>query len=54
MSISSDIKLGTVVQFSILEDIVSNKDYLSKLKNYFTEEMKSYLPYIHNYINFDY
>ena len=33
MSVSSDKELSAVVQFSILEAIVSNKDYLPKLKN---------------------
>ncbi len=32
MSVSSDKELSAVVQFSILEAVVSNKDYLSKLK----------------------
>ena len=54
MSVSFDKELSAVVQFSILEDVVSNKDYLSKLKIYFTEEMKTYIPYLQSYINFEY
>lgn len=36
MSTSSDKELSAVVQFSILEDVVSNKNYFEKLKAYFT------------------
>ncbi len=52
MSISSDKELSGVVQFSILEAIISNRGYFEKLKYYFTDEMNSYLPYLHSYIYF--
>jgi hypothetical protein len=52
MCVSSDKELSDVVQSSILGAVVSNKDYLSKLKKYFTEEMKTYIPYLQSYINF--
>lgn len=52
MSTSSDSELSAVVQFSILEDIVSNKRYFNELKDYFTDEMKSYIPYLREYIDF--
>ena len=45
MSVSSNKELSAVV---------SNKDYLSKLKKYFTEETKTYIPYLQPYINFDF
>ncbi len=52
MSNSVDKELSAVVQFSILEDIVTNQKYSNKLEKYFTDEMKSYLPYLHSYIDF--
>lgn len=52
MSTSSDKELSAVVQFSILENIVTDEIYLSKLEKHLTDEMKSYLPYLHSYIDF--
>lgn len=52
MSKSKDKELTEVVQFSILEDIVTDEEYYNKLKDYFTEEIKTYLPYLHNYLLF--
>lgn len=52
MSAASDNELSAVVQFSILEGVVSNKVYLQKLKRFFTGEMKTYLPYLKSYIDF--
>lgn len=52
MSSSSDKELSSVVQFSILEGIVTNKEYFNNLCCYFTDEMKSYFPYMHQYIDF--
>ena len=46
-----DHELSGVLQFSIIEDLVTNKDYYPKLKEYFTEEMNAYLPYIAQYID---
>ena len=55
MSLSTDKnnELGTVLQFSVLENLVTNKDYYPKLKEYFTEEMNAYLPYLAQYIYID-
>ena len=52
MSVSSNKELSGVVQFSILEAIVSNKNYYEKIEYYFTDGTKSYLPYLHSYIDF--
>ena len=52
MSKSKDKELTEVVQFSILEDIVTNEEYYNILKDYFTDEMKTYIPYLHKYLLF--
>ena len=46
-----DHELSGVLQFSVLENLVTNKDYYPKLKEYFTDEMNAYLPYIAQYID---
>ena len=52
MSKTKDKELTEVVQFSILEDIVTNEEYYNILKDYFTDEMKTYIPYLHKYLLF--
>lgn len=48
---NKDKELSGVIQFSVLENLVTNKEYYPKLKEYFTEEMNAYLPYIAQYID---
>lgn len=48
---NKDKELSGVVQFSVLENLVTNEKYYPKLKEYFTEEMNAYLPYIAQYID---
>ena len=54
MSVTSDKGLSAAVQFSILEAVVNNEDYLCKLKKHFMKEMKTYIPYLQSYIYFEF